>query len=135
MPSYADIIDTIVALARGGHINLVETFAERIAEQVLADRRISVVRVALEKLDAVQCAALKSFVRQPRRQRASSAVAEQAARGGRPLVVKVGGSLAETGRLRTALSMIGAARIPVVVVPGRRTFCRKRPRAATRHAF
>jgi len=51
VPSYADIIDTIVALARGGHINLVETFAERIAERVLADRRISVVRVALEKLE------------------------------------------------------------------------------------
>ena len=30
VPSYADIIDIIVALARGGHINLVETFAERI---------------------------------------------------------------------------------------------------------
>jgi 7,8-dihydroneopterin aldolase/epimerase/oxygenase len=51
VPSYADIIDTIVALARGGHINLVETFAERIAESVLSDRRISVVRVALEKLE------------------------------------------------------------------------------------
>ncbi|MGL4397061.1 MAG: dihydroneopterin aldolase, partial [Hyphomicrobium sp.] len=32
VPSYADIIDTIVDLARGGHINLVETFGERIAE-------------------------------------------------------------------------------------------------------
>src|ERR1700754_1759301 len=31
VPSYADIIDIIVALARGGHIKLVETFAERIA--------------------------------------------------------------------------------------------------------
>lgn len=45
-------------------------------------------------------------------------MAEEAARGGLPLVVKVGGSLAETGRLRTALAMIGAARIPVVIVPG-----------------
>jgi dihydroneopterin aldolase len=51
VPSYADIIDIIVALARGGHINLVETFAERIAERVLADERIRVVRVALEKLE------------------------------------------------------------------------------------
>ncbi len=36
----------------------------------------------------------------------------------RPLVIKVGGSLAETGRLAAILAMIGAARIPVVIVPG-----------------
>ena len=51
VPSYADIIDYIVALARGGHIKLVETFAERIAANVLADERITAVRVALEKLE------------------------------------------------------------------------------------
>jgi 7,8-dihydroneopterin aldolase/epimerase/oxygenase len=51
VPSYADIIDAIVALARGGHINLVETFAERIAAHCLADTRISAVRVKLEKLE------------------------------------------------------------------------------------
>ncbi|MCB1484963.1 MAG: dihydroneopterin aldolase [Hyphomicrobiaceae bacterium] len=51
VPSYADIIDFIVGLARGGHINLVETFAERIAENFLADPRIVAVRVRLEKLE------------------------------------------------------------------------------------
>ena len=51
VPSYADIIDVIVALARGGHINLVETFAERIAEHVLSDDRIKAVRIVLEKLE------------------------------------------------------------------------------------
>jgi len=51
VPSYADIIDIIVELARGGHIKLVETFAERIAERVLADDRIVAVRVMLEKLE------------------------------------------------------------------------------------
>ena len=51
VPSYADIIDTIVELARGGHINLVETFAERISEACLADPRIVAVRVKLEKLE------------------------------------------------------------------------------------
>jgi aspartokinase-like uncharacterized kinase len=40
------------------------------------------------------------------------------ARGARLLVVKVGGSLAGTGRLRSVLAMIRAARRPVVVVPG-----------------
>jgi aspartokinase-like uncharacterized kinase len=49
---------------------------------------------------------------------ASSAVADKTVRGARPLVVKVGGSLAETGRLQAALDLLGAARIPVVVVPG-----------------
>jgi dihydroneopterin aldolase len=51
VPSYADIIDIIVALARGGHIKLVETFAERVAKGVLADERIKAVRVVLEKLE------------------------------------------------------------------------------------
>ncbi len=51
VPSYADIIDSIVALARGGHINLVETFAERIASGCLDDKRIIAVRVQLEKLE------------------------------------------------------------------------------------
>lgn len=51
VPSYADIIDIIVALARGGHINLVETFAERIAQRALSDKRIVAVRIAIEKLE------------------------------------------------------------------------------------
>ena len=38
--------------------------------------------------------------------------------GAPPLVVKVGGSLAETGRLQSTLATIRAARIPVVIVPG-----------------
>lgn len=45
-------------------------------------------------------------------------MAESAARGASPLVVKVGGSLAETGRMHSVLSLIAAARVPVVVVPG-----------------
>lgn len=36
----------------------------------------------------------------------------------RPLVIKIGGSLVETGRLAPVLAMIGGARIPVVIVPG-----------------
>ncbi len=51
VPSYADIIDAIVDLARGGHINLVETFAERIAAGCLVDPMIVAVRVRLEKLE------------------------------------------------------------------------------------
>ena len=51
VPSYADIIDYIISLARGGHINLVETFAERIAANCLKDKRITAVRVKLQKLE------------------------------------------------------------------------------------
>ena len=42
-----------------------------------------------------------------------------------PLVVKVGGSLAETGRLKGALQTIAAASRPVVVVPGGGQFADK----------
>lgn len=45
-------------------------------------------------------------------------MAESAAGGACPLVVKVGGSLAETGRMPSVVSLIAAARVPVVVVPG-----------------
>lgn len=45
-------------------------------------------------------------------------MAELSARGSGLLVVKVGGSLAETGRLGPALAMIRAARRPLVIVPG-----------------
>lgn len=51
VPSYADIIDGIEAIAAEGHINLVETFAERIAEHCLKDKRIASVRVKIEKLE------------------------------------------------------------------------------------
>jgi aspartokinase-like uncharacterized kinase len=45
-------------------------------------------------------------------------VPEPAPRGDRLLVVKAGGSLAETGRMPEVLSLIAAARVPVVIVPG-----------------
>ena len=45
-------------------------------------------------------------------------MAESPLGGKPPLVVKVGGSLAETGRLASIAALIVAARIPVVVVPG-----------------
>jgi aspartokinase-like uncharacterized kinase len=36
----------------------------------------------------------------------------------KPLIVKIGGSLAETGRLRDALEIVGRARRPTIIVPG-----------------
>lgn len=51
VPSYDDILKAIRAIVAEGHINLVETLAERIAAHCLADRRIARVRVRVEKLE------------------------------------------------------------------------------------
>jgi dihydroneopterin aldolase len=44
-------VDDIKRLIRQGHINLVETLAERIAAQCLEDHRILSAKVRVEKLD------------------------------------------------------------------------------------
>ncbi|HEV8016391.1 MAG TPA: dihydroneopterin aldolase [Stellaceae bacterium] len=49
--NYETIVAGIKAIAEGGHINLVETLADRIAELCLADHRVSATRVMVEKLD------------------------------------------------------------------------------------
>ncbi|MDO9383000.1 MAG: dihydroneopterin aldolase [Hyphomicrobiaceae bacterium] len=51
VPSYTDIIDAIDEISGAGHIELVETFAERICARLLNDKRISSVRVRVEKLE------------------------------------------------------------------------------------
>lgn len=51
VPSYTDIIDAIADITGTGHINLVETLAERISEQLLRDKRIGTVSVCIEKLE------------------------------------------------------------------------------------
>jgi dihydroneopterin aldolase len=48
---YDEIVSAIRQLVAGGHMNLVETLAERIAALCLADARIRVARVRAEKLD------------------------------------------------------------------------------------
>jgi dihydroneopterin aldolase len=49
--SYDLITDAIKHLALAGHVELVETLAEGIAERVLAHPRVLGVRVVVEKLD------------------------------------------------------------------------------------
>jgi dihydroneopterin aldolase len=49
--SYDDVIDGIRRLTGERHINLVETLAEEIAGLCLADPRVALVRVRVEKLD------------------------------------------------------------------------------------
>jgi dihydroneopterin aldolase len=51
VPSYTDIIDAVNDITSGGHINLIETFAEDIAQRVLRDPRIDAMRIRIEKLE------------------------------------------------------------------------------------
>jgi len=51
VPSYTDIIDAVNDITGAGHINLIETFAEAIAERILRDPRIEAMRIRIEKLE------------------------------------------------------------------------------------
>ncbi len=54
---YETIVNRARALVAAGHVQLVETLAERLAEACLADARIRVARVRVEKLDVFADAA------------------------------------------------------------------------------
>lgn len=51
VPSYTDIIDAVNAITATGHINLIETLAEAVAERCLADPRLDAMRIRIEKLE------------------------------------------------------------------------------------
>lgn len=48
---YEKVANATRALVAAGHVRLVETLAERIAEQCLADPRVQLARIRVEKLD------------------------------------------------------------------------------------
>ena len=54
---YEDVVKATKAIIEAGHINLVETLAERIAEQLLQTPDTQSVRVRVEKLDVLPDAA------------------------------------------------------------------------------
>ena len=54
---YDEVVSGVRAIVAAGHINLVETLAERIAAMCLADQRVEGVRVRVEKLDVYPDAA------------------------------------------------------------------------------
>ncbi|MBL4837881.1 MAG: dihydroneopterin aldolase [Kordiimonadaceae bacterium] len=54
---YNDIVTNIQAILAKGHINLVETLAEKIADMALTDNQVIGTRVKVEKLEAVEGAA------------------------------------------------------------------------------
>ena len=56
--SYDYIVDAIAKVTSQGHIQLLETLAERIADECLADRRAAKVHLLVEKLDRLEGASL-----------------------------------------------------------------------------
>ena len=48
---YGVVADQIRAMVATGHVNLVETLAERIADICLSDIRVEAARIRVEKLD------------------------------------------------------------------------------------
>lgn len=55
--SYETLVKRIKDLAAEGHVNLVETLAERIADICLADSRVAAARITVEKLEVFADAA------------------------------------------------------------------------------
>lgn len=51
---YEKIVTSIETIVKSGHVHLVETLAENIAELTLQDSRVSCVRVRVEKLEAIK---------------------------------------------------------------------------------
>jgi dihydroneopterin aldolase len=64
VPSYDDIVKGIRAIVDAGHINLTETFAERVAQMALKEQRIVRVKVRIEKLERGPAAVGVEIVRQ-----------------------------------------------------------------------
>ena len=54
---YEKVVKKVIALVESGHLNLVETLAERIAQACFEDPRVTVARVRIEKLKAIAQAA------------------------------------------------------------------------------
>ena len=49
--NYAELVAQIRAIVAEGHINLVETLADRVAQMCLDDRRVQIAKVRIEKLE------------------------------------------------------------------------------------
>lgn len=56
--NYDTIVEAIRRVISQGHINLLETLAERVAEECLSDRRAAKVHILVEKLDRLEGASL-----------------------------------------------------------------------------
>ncbi|KAB7739426.1 dihydroneopterin aldolase [Parvibaculum sedimenti] len=50
---YEEVVNNIKAMVASGHLNLVETLAERVAASCLEDERVMAARIRIEKLAAI----------------------------------------------------------------------------------
>lgn len=50
---YAEVMARVRGIVAAGHVQLVETLAERIAEACLSDERVELARIRVEKLDVL----------------------------------------------------------------------------------
>jgi dihydroneopterin aldolase len=50
---YGGTVRTVERICRAGHVNLLETLAERVADACLGDQRVLAVRVRIEKPDVI----------------------------------------------------------------------------------
>ncbi len=56
---YEDVVRAVQAICSRGHVNLIETLAEKFAAECLADKRVHAVRVLIEKPQAFpECASV-----------------------------------------------------------------------------
>ena len=51
---YEDVVDTVRVILARGHVNLVETLAEKFASAILENPAVLAVRVRIEKLDVLE---------------------------------------------------------------------------------
>jgi 7,8-dihydroneopterin aldolase/epimerase/oxygenase len=51
---YSQVVARIETIAQAGHVKLIETLAERFAETCLADKRVQVARIRIEKPDIMR---------------------------------------------------------------------------------
>lgn len=117
--SYADVVAGVRRIVSHGHVNLVETLAEEIAVMCLAYPRVIEAVIAVGKLD-IEPDAESVGIEITRRR--GEVVATNARRymeeGTAPWVVKFGGGLAGSDRLKEWIDGLAAARRPLVIVPG-----------------
>jgi len=51
--SYEKVVKNVKSIVQDGHVNLLETLAEKIADKILKNRSIKRIRVRVEKLDII----------------------------------------------------------------------------------
>lgn len=65
---YGKVVDGIAKLVQHEHVNLIETLAERIAEFCLADPRVELVRIRIDKPEVLEhCRSVGIEIERPRR--------------------------------------------------------------------